>query len=405
MNILDVTEKAVIDNTITNFEIHTHQPYASTSFNNNDEIRIPIQQQDMYTLPCQSYIYLEGKLLKKDGKPATSTKFINNGIAFLFSEIRYELNGVVIDSVRNPGITATMKSYLSFTPNDSTRLENAGWYPKTGSVNVDKNGNFNVCIPLKMLLGFAEDYRKIILNVKQELVLIRNNSDIDALIDSSGTSTEIAKVQIDKLYWKVPHVNVSIAQQLILTKYMDKNIEIQIPFRSWEIHEYPVLPTTTRHSWAVKTATQLETPRFIILGLQTDRKNNSSKDMSRFDRCDISNVRVYLNSERYPYDNLNINFSSNHFATLYEMYSNFQQSYYDKDSEPLLSPLEYLTDAPLIVIDCSRQKDTLQTSAVEIRIEFETNSNNIPDKTSAYCLILHDRIFSYSPLTKVVRQV
>lgn len=39
-------------------------------------------------------------------------KFINNGVAFLFEEIRYEMNGIVVDRVRNPGIISTIKSYL-----------------------------------------------------------------------------------------------------------------------------------------------------------------------------------------------------------------------------------------------------------------------------------------------------
>lgn len=64
MDILNVTEKILVDDSITNAEYHTHQPYAATTYNYNDEIRIPIQQQDMYTLPSQSNIYIEGKLTK-----------------------------------------------------------------------------------------------------------------------------------------------------------------------------------------------------------------------------------------------------------------------------------------------------------------------------------------------------
>jgi hypothetical protein len=47
-----------------------------------------------------------------------------------------------------------------------------------------------------------------------------------------------------------------------------------------------------------------------------------------------------------------------------------------------------------VVIDCSKQKEELKRSPVDIRIEFETNVV-IPNKTTAYCLILHDRIAKY----------
>ena len=46
---LDITQGPTFDETIWEKEYHTHNPYASSKLNNNDEIRIPIQQQDIYT--------------------------------------------------------------------------------------------------------------------------------------------------------------------------------------------------------------------------------------------------------------------------------------------------------------------------------------------------------------------
>jgi len=37
----------------------------------------------------------------------------NNCVAFIFDEIRYELNGVEIDRNRNVGITSTLKNYVT----------------------------------------------------------------------------------------------------------------------------------------------------------------------------------------------------------------------------------------------------------------------------------------------------
>lgn len=401
MSVLNVTEKFLVDNSIVNSELHTHQPY-TTRFNNNDEIRIPIQE-DMCTLPCMSHIYIEGKVLKEDNKPSKTARFINNGLAHLFSEIRYELNGVVVDSLSRTGVASTMKGYVSFNPNESVRYQNAGWFPGDENKIIDvTSGNFNVCIPLRMLLGFAENYSRVILNIRQELVLIRSNSDKDALYNT--VSTENLKVVIDKIYWKVPHIIPALAEELALTKYIEKNMDTKVAFKSWELHTYPAVPTTTKNTWAVKTTTKLETPRYIIFGFQTNREGSYTKDMSKFDDCDFNNIRIYLNTDRYPYDNLNINFKNSQFATLYEMYAQFQSSYYAKESEPLYSPIQFKENIPLIVIDCSNQKETLQTKAVELRIEFETNTS-IPEGTTAYCLILHDRAFTYNALTKSVRQI
>ncbi|XP_018368245.1 PREDICTED: matrix metalloproteinase-14-like [Trachymyrmex cornetzi] len=34
-------------------------------------------------------------------------------------------------------------------------------------------------------------------------------------------------------------------------------------FRSWDLYEFPQLQSTTKHSWAVKTTSQLEKPRYL----------------------------------------------------------------------------------------------------------------------------------------------
>lgn len=401
-NILDVTQRVVIDNTIVDMQFHSYQAYIASQFNYNDEIRIPIQELDTYTLPCESYLYIEGKLTKDDGTPATVLKFINNAISFLFREIRYELNGVTVDLSRNVGLTSTLKGYLSYNSNESVKLQNAGWFPNGKSLELDKEGNFNVCLPLKMVMGFFEDYRKIMLNMKQELVLIRNNNDVDAVIGENDT--EKPKVAIEKVVWRMPHVSVGLSEQLSLTKLINKNIDILLPFRSWELVEYPTLNETKSHTWPVKTTTKLETPRHAIFALQTDRKGKILKDMSQFDHCDLYNIRLFLNSERYPYNDLYLNFNQNKFASLYEMFADFRKSYYGTSNEPIFSPADYLSKAPITHLDCSHQKDAIQTGSVVLRLEFETNTN-IPKNTSAYCLILHDKIFSYNPLTKIVKQL
>lgn len=397
MNILDIGRKVEADSTIANAEYHTHQPL-TTRFENNDEIRIPVQD-DLCTLPCESHIYIEGRMVKADNTPTNKTTFCNNGLAHLFSEIRYEMNGILIDSVTNPGITTTMKGYVTFSPDESQKYQNAAWFTTTPNETLVQAGNFNVCIPLKLMLGFAEDYRKVVVNARQELVLIRSNSDKNAVVGDD----EVA-IKLDKIYWKLPHISPGLSEELILTKYIAKGIDTQIAFRNWQLHVYPSVNKTTKHTWAVSTMSKTSTPRYVILGFQTARENNVKKNMSQFDHCNFQNVRVYLNNDRYPYDSLNVDFVKNKFAFVYEMYAAFQSSYYERDGTPLMNVQDYLKKAPLIVIDTSKQKEHLQPSSITLRIEFDT-SENVPADTNAFCLVLHDRVFTYNPLTKMVKQL
>ncbi|KAJ8937100.1 hypothetical protein NQ318_013058 [Aromia moschata] len=221
MDLVNVTKQPFSDDAVQDYQFHTYQPCVAGNFDYNDEIRIPIQDLDAHTAPCNSYLYIEGKLAKADGTVPTKLEFINNGIAFIFREIRYELNGIVVDSVRNVGLVSTLKNYLSYNENESVVLQNAGWFPKRAGnkVLVDANGNFYVCIPMKLLLEFFEDFRKLIVNMKQELILMRSSNDKDAIIsldESEEPKNRYTKIVLDgsslpKNLEQTPHLRTSTA--------------------------------------------------------------------------------------------------------------------------------------------------------------------------------------------------
>ncbi|XP_071579518.1 uncharacterized protein [Temnothorax nylanderi] len=330
-DILSIGGEPIFDERIVGIETHTYNPYMNTKFG-HDEIRIPIQQQDLYTLPCDSFLYVEGRLYD-DGATTSEVrddqrqyaKLVNNCVAFMFAEIRYELDGVEIDRCRNVGITSTIKNYVSLTAERARRLQNAGWSYPTNESNLNSaSRQFNFCVPLNILLSFCEDYNRV---------------------------------------------------------------------------------STTKHSWAVKAAPELEKPQYVILALQTGWRNEFTEDSLRFDHCALANVKLYLNSKFYPYDDVNADFESDKFAVLYEMYAKFRGAYYgDGRDDALFSPCEFARVAPLVVVDCSRQNETVKSATVDVRIEFECKEN-VPPKTTAFCLIVHDRVIEYGPLTNVVRKI
>lgn len=408
MNCLDVKRVTPFDESITNFQFHTYNPY-TTAFGNGDEIRICIQQQDLFVLPSDSYLFIEGVIHTKH-LPDSATepqrevpKKVNNICAFLFDEIRYELNGFEIDKCKNVGVSSTMKGICSLKKETMLRMQNAGW---NLHLNVDKKNaepaEFSYCIPLCNFLGFAEDYKNVIINAKHELILLRSRDDINLFCGDN----DISRVTMKKIQWRVPHVYVSDREKIKLYKIIERKESVQLNFRSWELHEYPALPINDKHIWAVKTSQQINTPRYMIIGFQTDRNNKISSDKSSFDHCNVSNVKVYLNSECFPYENLNNDYENNKFAVIYDMYSRFKESYYGdfNQQSSLLSYEEFKSIAPLIVIDCSRQNESIKKGLVDCKIEISMKKN-VPNHTTAFCLIIHDNIVVYNPYTNIVNKL
>ncbi|KAL6258244.1 hypothetical protein P5V15_010174 [Pogonomyrmex californicus] len=280
-DILNIEDEPIFDDRIVKIETHTYNPFANTTFGYSDEIRIPIQQQDLYTLPYESFLYIEGKLTKKNVVDGSDVMLGNNFVAFMFDEIRYELDGVEIDRNRNVGITSALKYYVTTSSERSVILRNAGWDART---NADRY--FNFCVLLYILLGFCEDYRRVVINARHELILIRSRNDNNGLMGNSALDPVI---DLFKIQWRMPHVLLNEITKLSMLRTLESGRYLSMAFRSWDLYEFPLLQRTTKHSWAIKTATQLEKPRYVIFALQTGRKNIMAEDTSRFDDCNLTN--------------------------------------------------------------------------------------------------------------------
>ncbi|XP_014299154.1 uncharacterized protein LOC106693976 [Microplitis demolitor] len=304
--ILSIQRQIIFDASIAHYEAHAHLPYASSTLNNSDEIRIAVQHQDLCLLPRKSTLHMYGKFTKSDGTAVSATThMVNMSVCHMFEEICYELNGVEIDRNKNVGITSLMKGYTSLYPAQQNTLENSGWIVDE-AVNKLHNDNsyFDVSIPLSLLLGFAEDYHKVVINEKHELIIIRSNADLNVYVvatPAAGVHTEAVKITLQKIEWIVPYVTMVDKQKIEALNYITSDPAISISFRAWELYEYPLLLNTSKHIWAVKTSTHLEKSRFVILGFQTARKNDETKNSSVFDHCNIRDIKLFLNSQSYPY--------------------------------------------------------------------------------------------------------
>lgn len=155
--------------------------------------------------------------------------------------------------------------------------------------------------------------------------------------------------------------------------------------------------------WAVKTVAYLNRPRYVVIGLQTNRNSVHGTSAVEFDHCTVSELRLHLNSQIYPYNMNEFDVDGGLYSELYDMYARIQSSYYNGIEPTNLFKISYgaFQDYPLFAFDTSRTNESLTNSSVDIKVEIKT-SENIPANTSAYCLILYDNEFTYSPFDGLV---
>lgn len=396
--ILHLNEDIHFDESISKIDYLTFHPFSAT-YRNGEEIRFIINNLDILTLPHEAKLYIEFSLTGNDGEavPADTAVLINNYPAFFFESIRFEINNRVVDSMKNVGECSTIKNLLCRTPQESNYLTACGFGSFDGYNGTQKD--YNCFLPLKNLLGFCEDYKKVLVGCRQELVLIRNRNDDD--IVKLAANNSVCNVSIKKIELKMPHIQLSDSARLGLLKTVSTGRYIPLAYRSMEFYDNPSLSATNRHIWTLKSSAAVEKPRYIIFTLQTNKRSNKTAFTDRFDHCSLTDFKLYLNKEYYPYDSLNLDFGANKYVALYDLYAKFQESYYGKDrGEPYLT-YEDFKNRPLVVIDCSRQQE-IKTGTIDIRIEFQTSAN-IPANTNAICCIIHDNVLEYEPLTSNIR--
>lgn len=405
-SVLDIDAIALRDDSIIKKEIYPYAPY-TTAYGESEEIRIAIQSKDGLLLPCESYIYVQITCTTGAGHVANEaeTYFVNNFCPFLFSSIRYELNGITIDSVRDVGRATTMKLTAASRTSSMfgyAQLCKSMETTSPRSENIANTKKYDLFIPLEALFPFCDDYRKIILNCKHELILNRARQSLDCTA-GGVLNHAIISVGIDKIEWKMVHCTLSDAVRLKMLNYLAKNRRILVQYRSMDLMQYPNLPESNSITWSVKTLTQHHRPRYILVGLQSARNGVHVANAAKFDSCHITSMKVHLNSQIFPYNMNTLNIGGGFYAELFNAYASMQSSYYNgtEAMNPFNMNYSVFQRSPLFVFDTSRTDESIIDSAIDVRIEINA-SENIPANTAAYCLLIYDNEFTYSPFDSIV---
>ena len=435
-DILQITEDIPVDDSIYEYEYKEYNPIAGAPLNRGS-IVITIESQDIYTHPAESYLIVEGKLVKNaDGSvydADTLITLINNGIMYLFSDVRYHLASHEIEVLQNPGHATTILGMLKF-PDDFSKSQglNQCWIKDTGEGNTvvggdnpndgfklrrnyiinmpASRGHFCFKIPLKHFLGFCEDYKKILYGMQQRLTLTRTSND-NAIFRANGV--DVGKVDIERIRWFMPHVIPSDAYRLQLDKIIEKKEKIPVGYRMLQCDNTSI--TGTEFTWRLGVKSSPDIPRFIIVGFQIERNNDQEKNPARFDNCNIGNIYVTLNAKRYPDTDYDINFNENRFCRIYGDSSTFRKKFYNMDelvSNHNINPVDYKNLYPIFVFDVTKQSEKLKTAVSDIHVKMRFNTNPALDNAGnprnviAYAVIISDRLFHFvsdgSKITNIV---
>ena len=441
-DILQITEDIPVDDSIYEYEYKEYNPIVGTDLNRGS-IVLTIESQDIYTHPAESFLVIEGRLIKRDRDGAGRIQnyanadiitLINNGMMYLFSDIRFHLASHEIEVLQNPGQATTMLGMLKY-PDDFNKSQglNQLWLPDTLIANNEvannadnkgfkkrheyiimtpaPKGSFSFKIPLKHFLGFCEDYKKILYGMQQKLTLTRTG-DNNAIFRTNAV--DVGEVNITGIRWFMPHVIPSDAYRLQLDKIIEKKEKIPVGYRMLQCDSTQVTTNIKEFTWRLGVKSSPDIPRFIIVGFQTNKNNHQETNPAIFNHLFVRNIYVTLNAKRYPDTDYNNSIKTNQFSRIYGDATLFRKKFFNMDeliSNSGINPLDYRELFPLYLFDVSKQSEKLKTSVSDIHIKASFDSDpagvdNPPADTMAYAVIISDRLFHFvsdgSKITNIV---
>nr|XP_012554685.2 uncharacterized protein LOC105843624 [Hydra vulgaris] len=342
--------------------------------------------------PSEFYLMIEGRLLKADGTSYANSDAItlaNNGIMHLFQRIDYQLSNEMVEQVNFPGQATTMLGILKYT-NDFqlSKGMNQLWHKDSGtsasyadnlgfsirqSYIIQKptaKGSFSFYIPLRHIFGFCDDYDKVLYGLQHTITFTRKSDD-SAIYRASGVAA--GKVVLSKMSIFIPRIEPSLINDVHLKKIIAGKDLLQLSFRS-RYCEMAVVPQNTLFDWNIGLRTT-ETPRYVIVGFQTNKDNDQTQNPSSFDHCDLQDIWVELGTTKYPYSEYSLSFPNMQFLRIYEEAISFANNYYNV---PDLIQLGNMTSSdyrdlyPIMVFDISNQdRDTSSTmSTIYIKSKY-----------------------------------
>ena len=270
-SILQLHEGNAVDESFKSYEYDEYQPITGTKLNSAGQITITIENQDLFLHLHNSYLLIEGDVLKADNARYADADFIaltNNGLVYLFSSIKLTLAGHMVEHVNYSGQATSLLGLATYSPdyskecgliqgriadiNVNAAAANTGFAVRQLFLiqNPDPKGSFQCAIPMRHIFGFTDDYTKVTYGMRDTLQLICKD-DNDALFRTAAAGA--GKLVLSKLAWVVPIVQTNDVPKVNLYKSIAANNTIPVGFRRPQCETFTV--------WRLGVSSAPEKPR------------------------------------------------------------------------------------------------------------------------------------------------
>ena len=80
------------------------------------------------------------------------------------------------------------------------------------------------------------------------------------------------------------------------------------------------LPQARSTVWRLGVSSSPVKPRWVLVGLQTDKSDNQNNNAALIDHCSLTNMQAWLNHSRYPSVDMATDFAKEQYAGVYKSF-------------------------------------------------------------------------------------
>ena len=334
-------------------------------------------------------------------------RLVNNGYAFCFKEAHLSTNiGSDIEHNKFCGQVSTIMKVISnkhddllsqfgnINENDIPVLNRLADLPvQIRSTphqkmlidnHLDANkGKIKGYLYLEDIFGFCKTFKKVTKNLGFHIIFKTANLK-DIIYTSMADDIDVT---INSLYLFVPNLIPSVETQIMCNEATQNNYKIS--FDEWYTERRIISDLLVQHD--IGSAQNVIQPKYMICAHQTNLRTTAPDrkiNIPIFDNMDLRKYYVEIDGQRYPRDNVLINFDENDYIQEYKVLKLFYREYI---GEPLLnlfiSYLDMKTKYPIEIIDLRHQSEHITPKKIQLFHEYGTD----PDNARLFIILIRRR--------------
>jgi len=254
-----------------------------------------------------------------------------------------------------------------------------------------------LCVPLYHFFQCVTSYDKVLKDLEFQILLTRTGQGVGRYVYSPVADTSMTFIT-SSIHWVVPYYRLTVDGQTFMTKQLNSKEEQEMICLTRYCSKISASSTTGSLTYSLGTKANI--PRYVLVAakivalnatLGTTVTDTIKFNSSLFTHGNVTDMRISLGSETYPYLPLDTDFPNNKYSTPFMMFRQFCKA---MDVSPTIDFIDFRDRFTIFCFDLSARKSFLDENSTteSMNLSITRTGTNL-DSVEFYVLQFLERHF------------